>query len=304
MQDKKKQILDAAIYCFARKGFYATTIQEIVDELGMAKGSIYFYFKSKDDLLISVIEYYGEMLYVGMEVLPEEVGLSPRDKLATQLERQFRFLRDHLDFMRMLLKEPLTGLHPHIQKLMSRMRARAQLWNTNHLLAIYGNSVESYLGDASALLSGIVAQYFESIVFGNTKFDDLRLSRFLVRRLDDLISGIKRAEEEPILPPMDLVLLRNLAGYVQEEGNVEIALIQELVNEITTSESTWDMQTQSDLLAALALLKEEVVKPIHKNQLILRAMLALLKQHISGQMRESVELLEQRLFPKTSEVVD
>ncbi|MCD9020478.1 TetR/AcrR family transcriptional regulator [Cohnella silvisoli] len=296
MQDKKKQILDAAIHCFARKGFNATSIQEIVDELGMAKGSIYFYFKSKDDLLISVIEYYGEMLFDRMEGLPEEGGLPPREKLTLQLERQFRFIREHLDFMRMLFKEPLTGLHPHIQQMMIRIRARGKVWNATHLLAIYGRSVEPCLGDASALLSGIVAQYFEAILFEEQSFDDRRLSRFLVRRLDDLMTGMGQDGETPILPPLDLVLLRDLAGLSPEGDNEELILLQDMMDRVIASASRWDEQTQNDLLAALTTLKEESAKPALKNRLLVRGMIALLRQHALEQWHEPLRQLELRLL--------
>ncbi|QMV42938.1 TetR/AcrR family transcriptional regulator [Cohnella cholangitidis] len=296
MQDKKKQILEAAIHCFARKGFNATTIQEIVDELGMAKGSIYFYFKSKDDLLISVIEYYSQMLFERMEGLPDEAGLPPREKLELQWERQFRFIREHLDFMMTLIKEPITGLHPHIQGMMIRLRARSQVWNVSHLLAIYGSPVENYLADASALMSGIVAQYLEAIMFEKKSFDDAQLSRFLLRRLDDLIAGMIQAGEPQILPPMNLDHLRTLAGLTPAISNSNTVLIQEIMDRIVGSESPRDESVQRDMMAALALLKDEIVKPAHKNHLIIRAMLALLKQHASDELMEPLLRLEQSLL--------
>ncbi|RED64652.1 TetR/AcrR family transcriptional regulator [Cohnella lupini] len=294
MQDKKKQILEAAIRCFARKGFNATSIQEIVDELGMAKGSIYFYFKSKDDLLVSVIEYYGEMLFDRMEGLPEEGLLPPREKLGLQFERQFRFVREHLDFMRMLIKEPLTGLHPHIQGMMLRIRARGQLWNATHLSAIYGRAIEHRIGDASAMLSGIVAQYFEAILFEEKPFDDLRLSRFLVNRLDDLVSGMERDGEAPILPNPDIEQLRVMAGLSSLIDNEEeVSLLEEIRELVMASASDRDERTQNDLLGALATLKEEAVKPAIKNRLLIRGMIALLKQQENADWREPLLRLEQ-----------
>jgi len=296
MQVKKKQILEAAIRCFARKGFNATSIQEIVDELGMAKGSIYFYFKSKDAILISIFEYYGEMMFDHMDGLPEEAGFLPREKLALQIERQFSYIRQHLDFMRMLIKEPLTGLHPQIQEMMIRVRARFRLWNVSHLLAIYGSSIEACLGDASALLSGIIGQYFEAVMFDEGKFDDQRLSRFLVRRLDDMVTGMQQAAEGPIMPQIDLVTLRSLAGFAAEEGAEEAAMIQNIIDEVITTGvgPSWDERTYSDLLAALALIKEEIAKPVHKNYLLVRGMVSLLKEYGPDRWHESLELLEQR----------
>ncbi|QJD86686.1 TetR/AcrR family transcriptional regulator [Cohnella herbarum] len=295
MQDKKKQILDAAIRCFARKGFNATSIQEIVDELGMAKGSIYFYFKSKDDLFVSVIEYYGEMLFELMTGFPEEAGLPPREKLILQWERQFGFVVEHLDFMRMLISEPLTGLHPQLQKLMIQIRARSHLWHVHHLLAIYGDSVEDYLEDAAALFSGIVKPFFEAMLFEEWQFDSLRLSKFLLERLDDLVTGIIEDKETQILPSKDLKELRRLAGYAEEEGNEEMALLRQVADLVMASSAERDDLIQGDLLAALGLLKEEIVKPRLKNHFLARAMLALLKQHVPDSIMEPLSRLERSL---------
>lgn len=294
MQDKKKQILEAAIRCFARKGFHATSIQEIADELGMAKGSIYFYFKSKDDLLISVFEYYVEMLFDRMEGLPEERGLPPRERLMLQLERQFAFFRDQLDFMRMLMKEPVTGLHPEIQQLMLRFRSRIKLWNISHIIAIYGDRAADFSGDASILLSGIIGQYFEAILFEELKLDDRRLSRFIVKRLDDLMQGIQLAGEAPIMPKPDMNKLRQQAGLPLETADGTRALLAEMRNGLRASdiEST---EEKEDLVSILGQLEEEMDKAV-PNRIVVRGMLALLKQTAQEPLLTKLELLEEQLI--------
>ena len=54
--DKRARILSAAERIFARHGFFAARVTEIAKEAGVADGTIYLYFKSKDDLLISLFE--------------------------------------------------------------------------------------------------------------------------------------------------------------------------------------------------------------------------------------------------------
>ena len=53
---KRRRILDGALRAFARKGFYGTKVSEIAQEAGVADGTIYLYFRNKDDLLISLFE--------------------------------------------------------------------------------------------------------------------------------------------------------------------------------------------------------------------------------------------------------
>ncbi len=58
MKDEKKhqRILKAAIKVFAEKGFYNSRVSEIAKEANVADGTIYLYFKNKDDILISLFE--------------------------------------------------------------------------------------------------------------------------------------------------------------------------------------------------------------------------------------------------------
>lgn len=54
--NKRERILRAAIRVFARKGFYAARVSEIAKAAGVADGTIYLYFKNKDDVLVSIFE--------------------------------------------------------------------------------------------------------------------------------------------------------------------------------------------------------------------------------------------------------
>ena len=54
--DKRERILDAAVKVFAAEGFYNAKVSQIAQAAGVADGTIYLYFKSKDDLLIQLFE--------------------------------------------------------------------------------------------------------------------------------------------------------------------------------------------------------------------------------------------------------
>lgn len=87
--EKHERILEAAAKIFARKGFYNAKISEIAREAQVADGTIYLYFKSKDDILIHLFE---EMMGSILGALREEIdapGLGP-------VERLERFILFHL----------------------------------------------------------------------------------------------------------------------------------------------------------------------------------------------------------------
>ncbi len=51
---QRERILDAALTCFARQGFHAATMQDIVAESGLSPGAIYGYFKGKTDVVMAI----------------------------------------------------------------------------------------------------------------------------------------------------------------------------------------------------------------------------------------------------------
>ncbi len=61
-REKMQHIMDAALEIFSTKGFHASTIADIAQKAGVAKGLIYNYFKSKEDLLYQIISRFFEAI--------------------------------------------------------------------------------------------------------------------------------------------------------------------------------------------------------------------------------------------------
>ncbi|WP_040795137.1 TetR/AcrR family transcriptional regulator [Nocardia higoensis] len=54
LERRRQQILDAAQLCFARKGFFDTSMQDVFAESGMSAGAVYRYFKSKNEIVAAL----------------------------------------------------------------------------------------------------------------------------------------------------------------------------------------------------------------------------------------------------------
>src|SRR5690349_5352267 len=90
--DKRERILDAAERIFAQHGFSAAKVSEIAKEAGVADGTIYLYFKNKDDLLISLFESRMERVN-GMLVGAIGKHEAPRAKLLAFIEAYFGLVK-------------------------------------------------------------------------------------------------------------------------------------------------------------------------------------------------------------------
>ncbi|HEY3817588.1 MAG TPA: TetR/AcrR family transcriptional regulator [Polyangiaceae bacterium] len=115
--DKRERILDAAVRVFAKKGFHATRVSEVAKAAGVADGTIYLYFKSKDQLLVSLFEDRVERLLTFLEKeLPATAGAA--EKLRRIIELQLGLLEGERD-----LAEVITVILRQSTKLMKEYAA-------------------------------------------------------------------------------------------------------------------------------------------------------------------------------------
>ncbi len=97
-EERKKQIRSAALRLFATKGLFATKIKDIAEEVGMAQGLIYHYYKSKEDI-------YAELIKDALDKLNEAVfglkkmPLPPHVKIRTALEELLHVIENREDFI-------------------------------------------------------------------------------------------------------------------------------------------------------------------------------------------------------------
>jgi TetR/AcrR family fatty acid metabolism transcriptional regulator len=86
--DKYRRILGAAVKVFARYGFYQSTVSQIAKEAGVADGTIYLYFKNKDDILVQFFSHRTKQVF---EQFQAEV-----DRADTGLDKLRNLVRRHL----------------------------------------------------------------------------------------------------------------------------------------------------------------------------------------------------------------
>jgi TetR/AcrR family fatty acid metabolism transcriptional regulator len=72
--EKPHQIIDAAIRVFARNGYYNSRVSDIAREAGIAAGTIYLYFKTKDEILVTM---FREKMAAWVAFLRREIARQP-----------------------------------------------------------------------------------------------------------------------------------------------------------------------------------------------------------------------------------
>jgi AcrR family transcriptional regulator len=92
---RRRQILSAALACFARNGFHRTTMQDIFKEAELSPGAVYSYFNSKDDLVGAIIAetmgFIAKAASALTEPLPDGRLRRPGEALAEVIEQNQKF---------------------------------------------------------------------------------------------------------------------------------------------------------------------------------------------------------------------
>lgn len=104
MNSKQEQIFTAAIEKFSQKGSTNTTMQEIANEAGVGKGTLYRYFNNKEDLVCSLIKYGINKMTNKVKETVEDIQ-DPVKKLEIVIETQLEFHNQHRDFCKFLTRE-------------------------------------------------------------------------------------------------------------------------------------------------------------------------------------------------------
>jgi len=98
---RREEILDAARRVFTRSGFKGTTIADVAEEAGIALGTIYLYFPSKDDLFRGLGQRFWQMI---TNALSEgDDGHSLERSIRSRLENVFRVCGENRDLIRLVV---------------------------------------------------------------------------------------------------------------------------------------------------------------------------------------------------------
>jgi TetR/AcrR family transcriptional regulator, fatty acid metabolism regulator protein len=109
-EEKRRLLLEAAVRVFARKGYHASRVGDISEEAGVAYGLLYHYFRSKEEVLLTVFRETWRALIETIKSV-EEAGDPPREQLRKVAEILLRSWRRDPELVRVLVLEVTRSPH-------------------------------------------------------------------------------------------------------------------------------------------------------------------------------------------------
>lgn len=244
---KKQLIMEKAIELFAKQGFEATSVQQITEHCGISKGAFYLSFKSKDELIIEIIDHF-------MIQFTSEIDYIVRNaKEGENLLYKFYYaifdsFQKHSDFGKILIKEQSRSFN---EDFIVKMRYYDRLMDKTILLMVERlyeeDEVKEIKYDLVFCIKGFMSMYSQLFLFYDVPLDLDLLSTSLVEKTNLLANnatipfiskGLIQVFEEPALEDLtkeQILLLMNQEIEEMEESveKESLVLLKQQLHETT-----------------------------------------------------------------------
>lgn len=110
----RRRLLEAATRVFARKGYYGTTVDDIVAECGSSKGAFYFHFDSKEALFLTLVEEFAAMLARALEHAVRTAPKGGPGRVEAAVHAGLELMAQYPELARVFLIESV-GINPQFE---------------------------------------------------------------------------------------------------------------------------------------------------------------------------------------------
>ncbi len=172
----KEKIRNVAYQLFCEKGYFKTTTNEIAKVAEVSIGSLYFYYRDKDMILVEILDRYNESflkVHESMNVQLESYRENPRLWITGFMEEMIKSHRASKEFNKEL--KILSHSMPEVSAVMEKQQETVRQMTLDYLKAFYDMLRVKDLEAASIVVVNIMSSLVDQIVFQDNPVDDSRI---------------------------------------------------------------------------------------------------------------------------------
>ncbi|MWV46773.1 TetR family transcriptional regulator [Paenibacillus sp. HJL G12] len=263
---KRQQIVCTAMDIFKEKGYVAASMKDIAEACGMAKGSIYKLFPSKEELFTAVFEACHQTMFSQARELDQEQHSSPKEQLRRKIEFQLQYMLENYYFTSEFKELPVKD-HEHFIVAWKKKRVTLLNLHRDFFYEAYGENIRAYIWDIVIIFRGMLREYLS---YANQKVISLpmsELARFIEERMDAVVKDMLEKQPAPVLNESSIYVndLNPVDPHTRKETILSFLFsLEEQVHELTITE-----HVKHELLDVIRMLREELMQEI-PNQTMLR----------------------------------
>lgn len=186
MHERKQRVLLSAQKLFVTKGFNNTSIQDILEEANISKGTFYNYFSSKNECLIAILETAQNDTIARRAKLQNHHHPSDKHVLEKQISVRFEVMHEH--HLLPLFEQIRHSDDQELKEFVKHYHFQEIKWLSSRLIDVYGTEVKHYAYDCAVLLLGIIQQLFHIWgTYTDKNIHPAALISYAMRRIDKVI---------------------------------------------------------------------------------------------------------------------
>jgi AcrR family transcriptional regulator len=259
----KQDIIKTATKLFKEQGYHSISVQDIATEHGIAKGSIYKYFSSKEELFSEVFDQCQNKFFDEIELIHSLTGLSPRDKFLHQIVLRFQFFTEYKHILVEFTELPIQQ-DEKFKPLLQKVRARLISWHKECLESVYGESIKPYLYDLIFIYRAILKEYLSWMIYENNLLSMKETATFILAKMDVLVESATQTHSTIILSES---AYENYIYGINSSNKDElipkiIAQSEQIISELPYGKTEKDELYELITILKTELRKERLSKPL------------------------------------------
>lgn len=222
MNVRKQQVLLTAQRLFVERGFSTTSVQDILEESGISKGTFYNYFSSKNECLMAILEHAKDVSTFKKRKLLVGQDISNPNVLTEQIAVQLQV--NHEQNMLSLFEAIFHSGEQELRDFVKKHFTDELLWLTQRIIDIYGKDIAPHAFDCAIMLIGMLQNITHIwISHFNNALDTSKPIRFVMRRMDAIVADLIHTN--------DILLNKDMISKKETEQRVYSRL--ELLTQLT-----------------------------------------------------------------------
>ncbi|QBK25489.1 TetR/AcrR family transcriptional regulator [Ureibacillus thermophilus] len=183
---KKILIMEKAIELFSKNGVESTSIQDITNACGISKGAFYLSFKSKDDLLVEITNYFIKKIIAKQnEILNDSIP--KENKITLFFFHSFKLLEDHYSFISMCMRENFQPMNNEVIKKIKELNSILDQSLLTIIQQTFGEKAEHFKYDLLLVVRGLLISYTEFITTRPQKYNLEHLANSLAEKVNIIV---------------------------------------------------------------------------------------------------------------------
>lgn len=180
---KKQLIMEKAIELFSEQGFEATSVQQITERCGISKGAFYLSFKTKDELLFSMVDYYLQQFIADIDQVVR--NSNKKDVMLVDFYKNiFQAFKKHAASSRVFFNEKVFLTNKELFHKVSAYEADMSKSIVQMLEQLYREELQETKYDVMYCVKGFMKSYAELFIFSDLPLDLDQLAQSLAEKTD------------------------------------------------------------------------------------------------------------------------